>query len=387
MSLVENTMYHQDSGKSKKAQLATSERCTGCSVCAAICPINAIHMIEDDRTHFLYPQIDESACIHCGKCSKVCPDIQKDVSKKNDVKEVYAANSLVSEIRLKSASGGIFGTLAKHVLKEHGAVVGVRYEGIDRCRHAVITELEQLDMLCGTKYFQSELQDIFEEVKVISEQISGIILFCGTPCQIQAMKNYAHEEQFESRLLTVELLCRGVPSYYLQYKYVQMLELKYGKKVCQFQMKEKSGGWNNIGIIVTFEDGSTVYEKGLESAFGRSFMTSNLAIRESCFHCNYKSIHRTGDITIGDFWGMKNSHLLDNKGTSAVLINSSLGQALFEKIRPFLDVQTSTLRRVYNGNRPAFEMVYCNTEKRRQFWDYMNQKIDLEEVLQRLEKN
>lgn len=48
------------------------EQCCGCSACRAICPSQAIVMIEDEEG-FEYPKIDESRCIRCGLCVGVCP--------------------------------------------------------------------------------------------------------------------------------------------------------------------------------------------------------------------------------------------------------------------------------------------------------------------------
>lgn len=47
------------------------EDCCGCTACFAICPKQAISMVEDDEG-FLYPTIDENRCIGCGLCLKVC---------------------------------------------------------------------------------------------------------------------------------------------------------------------------------------------------------------------------------------------------------------------------------------------------------------------------
>ncbi len=45
--------------------------CCGCSACYAVCPQRAISM-KSDRYGFLYPAIDESLCVRCMKCVKVC---------------------------------------------------------------------------------------------------------------------------------------------------------------------------------------------------------------------------------------------------------------------------------------------------------------------------
>ena len=48
------------------------EECCGCTACYAICPNDAISMVEDEEG-FEYPQIDESKCVRCCQCIKVCP--------------------------------------------------------------------------------------------------------------------------------------------------------------------------------------------------------------------------------------------------------------------------------------------------------------------------
>ncbi len=48
------------------------EECCGCTACYAICPKGAIFMVEDQEG-FEYPQINESKCVRCYQCIKVCP--------------------------------------------------------------------------------------------------------------------------------------------------------------------------------------------------------------------------------------------------------------------------------------------------------------------------
>lgn len=47
------------------------ENCCGCGACFSICPSSAIFM-KEDLEGFLYPVVDESKCIRCYKCVKVC---------------------------------------------------------------------------------------------------------------------------------------------------------------------------------------------------------------------------------------------------------------------------------------------------------------------------
>ncbi|MFR2767102.1 MAG: Coenzyme F420 hydrogenase/dehydrogenase, beta subunit C-terminal domain [Thomasclavelia sp.] len=54
----------------------------------------------------------------------------------------------------------------------------------------------------------------------------------------------------------------------------------------------------------------------------------DLCLRPSCYDCHSKSLHRNSDITLADFWGIKEvcSEMYDNKGTSLVFINSDKGK-------------------------------------------------------------
>ena len=46
--------------------------CCGCTACYAVCPQKAIKM-EEDKEGFLYPNVDDSLCVKCFLCMKVCP--------------------------------------------------------------------------------------------------------------------------------------------------------------------------------------------------------------------------------------------------------------------------------------------------------------------------
>ena len=48
------------------------EECCGCTACYASCIKEAISMVADEEG-FLYPHIDESKCVRCFKCLRVCP--------------------------------------------------------------------------------------------------------------------------------------------------------------------------------------------------------------------------------------------------------------------------------------------------------------------------
>ena len=51
----------------KKAQVDQSA-CVACGCCAKVCPLNAI------RIHWgLYAQVEQARCVGCGRCVAECP--------------------------------------------------------------------------------------------------------------------------------------------------------------------------------------------------------------------------------------------------------------------------------------------------------------------------
>jgi ferredoxin len=46
-----------------------NERCTGCTLCAQNCPVNAIPM-----TPYVRHTIDLNTCTRCDTCRQVCPE-------------------------------------------------------------------------------------------------------------------------------------------------------------------------------------------------------------------------------------------------------------------------------------------------------------------------
>ncbi len=357
----------------KMAILADQEHCTGCGCCAAVCARNAIEMKRSDVNGFLYPQITKEKCVGCGLCEQACPalHITAEQGIEKICSEVYAASAIEDEIREHSASGGVFSVFAAGVLEEGGCVVGVAWEGMTSACHRMIQDKSDLALLRGTKYFQSRMGSIYEEIQKMLGQ-GKKVLFCGTPCQVRAVGNYCKMKGIEDGLILVDLLCRGIPSQKAYEHWIWEEEEKQGRRIQFVQMKEKRNGWNKVGTRVTFENGSETYYSFYENVFADSFLRDNTSVRNSCYHCPCKTVKRGSDLTIGDFWGYRNPGFADNKGISVVIVNSERGRKLFESVRGNLKTAPSTMWRVVNGNRAAFEPLKEN-KARDVFWKLLDE--------------
>lgn len=346
------------------------EECMGCSACYNICPKNAIEMHEDSEG-FKYPKINKEKCINCGLCEKICPMINK---KKNDNFEkpnIYAAWSGNQNTRLDSTSGGIFSELANQIFDEDGYVCGAIYNKEWKVEHLLTNSREELINIRSSKYLQSDINYIYREIK---EKLSEgkKVLFCGSPCQVSALKNYLNKEY--DNLYTCDFICRGMNSPKIFKMYISNLERRYKSKVKKVKFKNKTYGWHNFSTKIEFENG----KKYIGSRYIDSFMVGYLKytafMRPACYECRFKGFPRIGDITLADFWGIENiNKKLDNDmGTSMVLVNSSKGQELFNKVKDRVKCEQVNSEQVFNGNICTFkspdrtkerELVFENIDK------------------------
>ena len=97
---------------------------------------------------------------------------------------------------------------------------------------------------------------------------------------------------------------------------------------------------------------------------------NNLNLRDSCYNCNFKKKQRKSDITVADFWGINNvrPEMNDQKGTSAVLINSSKGKELFKNIKNDIIYTEEDIESIIKYNSCLVKSAYYN-ENREDFFE------------------
>lgn len=332
--------------------------CSGCGACSEICPKQAITMQEDEYG-FIYPNIEHKLCVKCGMCQKVCGYKKQNLY---TVKKAYAGISKINEILNKSASGGIFSSLANEVIKNGGVVFGCSMErendGV-KPKHICVTEQKDLYKLQGSKYVQSTMGKTYEEVKkYLNQRVE--VLFSGTPCQIAALKGYLGNVGLDF-LYTVDIICHGTPSAKLFSDYIKVLEQKCKGVIREFNFRDKTLGWGLNGSYVYDQSGKIrkKYFSCSMSSYYRLFLDSEI-YRESCYSCCYAGRERVGDITIGDYWGLEEVHpeflggnggrFSVNKGISCVLVNMEKGEKLLNDYGKYLHLQESTIQNVSKKN-------------------------------------
>lgn len=313
-------------------QCLPREQCTGCAACVNQCPADCISM-QSDAEGFLYPVIEESKCIRCGKCKSSCSVLSVPIQPETErMPHCYAAWSKDDAIRFQSTSGGVFTHLARAVLAEGGCVAGARYRADHLVEHVLILDEAELEPLRQSKYVQSEIGLVYREIQNRLQR-ERPVLFAGTPCQCAGLRSFLHKE--DTNLFLCDFICRGVNSPKVYLGYLRELENQYGSPVKQVWFKNKTYGWNRFCTKIIFEDGQEYLADRETDPFMLGYIKSRLScyMRPSCYNCRFKGVHRPTDITLGDFWGIeKQFPALDTRnGISLVLVQSEKGQRLLEQ--------------------------------------------------------
>ena len=311
---------------------------------------------------FLYPMADETKCVECGLCEKVCAfNDNYDTSLNFPQPDAYAARHKDMEEVKTSRSGAAFIALSDYVLEQGVVVYGVGYTDHFRVIHKRATTKEQRDEFKGSKYVQSDLTGVFRQVK--KDLKDGLtVMFSGTPCQTAGLNSYIGKKLRE-KLILVDIVCHGVPAPYLWRDYIAYLEKKQGDKICWVNFRDKQKfGWAAHHETFKFVNG------GGKMSFTYLFY-QHIMFRPSCGKCHYANTKRPSDITIADFWGWEKTDPninADNKGVSLVLVNTEKGRELFEAVKDQMTVIPAKLEDCLQSNlcRPSLEShLRCKFEK------------------------
>lgn len=351
--------------------------CTGCMACYNVCSHNAIKMNADNEG-FPHPVINPQLCIDCGLCAKVCP-INHPVSKSQPL-ETFSGWSNDEQIRLSSSSGGAFVEIAKFVLSRKGVVFGVTMDKNIEARHIYIENEKELEILQGSKYVQSIVGDSFSHAKDFLLQ-GRMVLFSGTPCQIAGLRNYLRKDY--DNLYTIDLVCHGVPSPKVFNDYKHYIEQKIKEPINSIKFRCKKSSWIffNMGINPHVEKKGTIsysYTGGYYSdPYIRVFLRDNI-LRHNCYHCQYASLNRVSDFTIGDWWNYKatsyEDRKFDRKGVSLILCNTSKAQQLVQSLN--MKLRQRTIEEAKKTNMPL-RNPFPEPITRVKFWkDYNNKTFE-----------
>ncbi len=321
-------------------------QCSSCQACKFVCPVNAISFKENERG-FYYPVINQNKCIDCYRCQNVCPILNEDIDFYEPIK-VYAGWTQDDVNRHYSTSGGAAFAISKMIIKKGGVVCGCRWSK-NHAEHIIVENENELHQLQGSKYAYSDIGDSYEEIKILLDE-ARLVLFIGTGCQVAGLKSFLHKAY--ENLLTIDVLCHGIPSQKALRERIYFIEKESGNKVVDMRFRDKKEDQVHTFCKYTYESGEYISCPVQHDPFFRGF-DSNYLLRPNCFRCKFAQSKRVSDITLADYWGYfprSFKFLKYQEGVSLLLANTQKGLNSILELRGF-KLEESTYERAKLGNR------------------------------------
>ena len=309
--------------------------CSGCGACAAICPIQSVQIIKDEKRGVYKPVISQK-CNECGLCLKVCFGIGKSNHPMirgscydpivGNFQNCFAGSACDPDVRHDSSSGGIVTALLTYLLEEgivDGALVTkMNYRDSVESRPFIAVNKQDLVLAARSKYCPAPV-DI--GLKTIFKR-NGRYAVVGLPCHIYGARK---AEELCTRLANkvlfhIGLFCSGTPSFLateyllrgLGIKKEEIERIEYrgfgwpGKMSLEFR-NPRDG--KKRCLLVPYPE----YWKGLETFF----------FLHRCTLCD-DGFNKLADVSCGDAWLPEYSQ--DNLGTSLIITRNEIGEKLVE---------------------------------------------------------
>lgn len=361
-------------------------KCTGCETCSQVCAKHAISMVEDSEG-FRYPSIDSSMCVDCGLCKKICPIENMPVRFDSD-KLAFGGYIKDSEIREKSTSGGAFSAIAEAWCDSNYVIFGAETKGLE-VHHGYICNKSELDRFRKSKYTQSVIDNSYKQAKVFLNE-GKKVLFSGTPCQIAGLRSYLGNDSF-ANLLTVEVICEGVPTPHYVRKFSQYIEKKHGAPIESIDYRYKDGGrWDFQVMLLNITSKSHLHRTFKCDRWFNPFWSiwlQHLMSRPSCYECRFTDISRVADISLGDLWGV---HLYcpdlygNNKGASLIICNTEKGKEALRKSQELLYGHELRFEDALRFQGPMRKSISLNPQRQRFMEDIVS--LDYETIVKKWAK-
>lgn len=352
--------------------------CTGCSMCGAICPTEAIE-IKLTNEGFYEPSVIEKKCISCGICKKNCYKFDEDIRSSEENKYIAYSAKNIEKFELEtSTSGAVSIELMRQCIKQGYKVVGVAY---DNEKEIAVTKIalkeSELEQFKGSKYFQSYTLDAIKEI-INSKDKYAIF---GTPCQIYAIRKFSELKNRD--IIFIDLFCHGCPSINLWKKYLEYSKKKFNvDKFENIEFRSKVHGWHEFGFKFKFKNKSFKSNK-INDLFYEMFFDMN-SHNEACYECLMRSSFYYTDIRMGDFWGYQ--YDTDKEGVSAIVITSENGKRLFN------DVKEKFKTKVHSIDETILAQSYgkehsINVEKRNKTLKLLSSEDDMKKIIKIYKKD
>ena len=317
--------------------------CSGCGICAAICPKNAISL-QFNVIGNLYPTIDDN-CVNCGLCQKVCPGSAQisdyPIEAKNlfvgNIEHAYIGRSLNTDIYKNSQSGGIVTALLNYLFdakRIDAAIVAKSCYGYPypKTEAIIITDAKQLLETQKSIYTPVPMMEKLKEVKQYKS-----VAIVGLPCQFEALKLAQDRGKYKNIQYKIGLICDRILSRSI---YLSLMPDEW-KQCDEYSVafKDKSYPLTEKEYVAFFRDKNCKNYKTACMVYKSKDAMLPLApyprhhakdffTHPRCRVC-FNKLNVFADVTCGDPWNMEGVDWV--KGDSLILSRTHLGAELLSE--------------------------------------------------------
>jgi len=295
------------------------DKCIGCGVCEAICPVDVLPMKFGKFGIFEPHEID--GCLDkCTLCIDVCPFIEENedeikLSKTiyadeegvtfhqelGYVVETYASYVLNKSKRVKSASGGIGNFVLKKLIEDDvvDCVLTIAPTSYPEqlFRFDVFKSEEELNSSVGSVYYPTEISEVLDYVMKNEGRYAITLL----PCYAKAIRLAQQKNRLLRKRIkvVVGLVCGQMKSKFFTDELAKIaLNGKTAKEV-SYRVKNPDKPASNYSFQFIAEDGE---KKQMSWSTEPSvFWTNRMFTPSACNHC-IDTFAYTADIVLMDAW-------------------------------------------------------------------------------------
>lgn len=200
------------------------------------------------------------------------------------------------------------------------------------------------------------------------------MLFSGTPCQIAGLRRCLGKDY--PNLLTVDIICHGVPSPAVWKDYFGTIKDK--SQIARINFRDKRNGWRKYGLSVgshpqAESSEGEFYQLASQNEYIQGFI-QNYFLRPSCHKCPAKEGKSGSDITLADYWGVNkiDSKFYDKRGVSLIMVNTPKGQKIIEETDT-MDCQLVDFSQFLPYNI-SWKKIAARNPKAETFWKEYSQR-------------
>ena len=321
-----------------------ADLCSGCGVCAGICPFDCIEMKESITGEYR-PRLVSDLCTECGLCEKVCPfgngldedKIGKDrFSGIDGIQKTSRGGYILSAVcggvvdqaqRLERTSGGL-GVWMLGKLLDAGVVD--RVISVRSCREpgklfefAEFSSSAEIRSSTKSCYYPVELSGC---IKRILKNPTSQYAVVGVPCAIKALQKacYVNRRLNQSVRVTVGLVCSCQKTKHFAEYLIRRVDIE-PEQVVGFSFRVKDGETdadNCLMVNIETADGSNRTVRHEEYA---RMWSGGCFSMKACGFCD-DHFAEAADISLMDA-----KHLTNPLGTTVALVRSSRLQKLLQE--------------------------------------------------------